>query len=70
MNYQPRRVRGKVKGTGYPIDGHILYFSQWELDNHSKYHLTGWDKADDEAVMLTTYQAEQEAGECCYDTLA
>ena len=68
-NYQPRRVKGKVKGTGYPIDGHILYFSQWDYDDHSSYHLSGWDDADDEAMMLTMYQAEDEAGMCCYDTL-
>ena len=68
-NYQTRRVKGRVKGTGYPIDGHILYFSQWEWDDYSSSYLRDWDDKDEEAVMLTMYQSEQEAGLCLYDTL-
>jgi len=69
MNYQPKIITGAVKGTGWPIDGHTLYFSQWDYDNYDSWHLNGWDDADDEAVMLTMYQTEDEAGLCLYDTL-
>ena len=57
--YKPRIVLGKVTGTGYPIDGHALYFSQWDYDNMESWHLYGWDDEDDEAVMLTMFQAEE-----------
>lgn len=69
MNYQPKTIIGSVKGTGWPIDGHKLCFSQWEYDNYGSWHLDGWNDADDEAVMLTMYQTENEAGLCLYDTL-
>lgn len=59
MAYKPRIVTGMVTGTGYPIDGHVLYFSQWDYDPEN-WHLYGWDDADDEAVMLTMYQCEAE----------
>lgn len=61
MPYKPRIVTGMVTGTGWPIDGHVLYFSQWDYDKHESFHLYGWDDADDEAVMLTMYQTEREA---------
>ena len=69
MGYKPKIITGKVTGTGWPIDGHVLYFSQWDYDNRESWHLYGWDDADDEAVMLTVYQTETEAGLSCYDTL-
>lgn len=69
MAYKPKIVTGRVTGTGWPIDGHVLYFSQWDYDKREKWHLYGWDDADDEAVMLTIYQTETEAGICCSDTL-
>lgn len=69
MAYKPRIVTGKVTGTGWPIDGHVLYFSQWDYDRHESYHLYGWDDADDAAVMLTMYQTEREAGLGSCDTL-
>lgn len=69
MAYKPKIVTGKVTGTGWPIDGHVLYFSQWDYDNYENWHLYGWDDADDEAVMLTVYQTETEAGLCCSGTL-
>ena len=62
MAYQPKIVKGMVSGTGYPIDGHVLYFSLWDYDNYDTYHLYGWDDADDEAVMLTMYEAETSEG--------
>lgn len=62
MAYKPRIVTGMVTGTGYPIDGHVLYFSQWDYDKHESFHLFAWNDADDEAVMLTMYQTETEAG--------
>ena len=69
MAYKPRIVTGKVKGTGLAIDGHVLYFSQWDYDKHESYHLYGWEDADDTAVMLTMYQTEREAGLGSGDTL-
>lgn len=69
MGYQPKIIRGKVKGTGYPIDGRELLFSLWDYDNYESYHLSGWHNDDDEAVMLTIHQSEEEAGLCVYDTL-
>lgn len=62
-------VRGKVKGTGYPIDGLELIFSLWDYDKRDSYHLSLWNKEDDEAVMMTIYQSENEAGFCVYATL-
>lgn len=69
MAYKPRIVTGKVTGTGWPIDGHVLYFSQWDYDKHESFHLYGWDDEDDEAVMLTVYQTETENDLCACDTL-
>ena len=68
MGYKPRVLKGKVKGTGWPIDGHVLYFSQWDYDNHGSYHLYGWDDPDDEAVKETMYRSEVDAGLNAYDT--
>lgn len=74
MPYKPKIIAGRVKGTGYPIDGHVITFSQWDYDNRESWHLYGWDEASDEAVMMTMYQAEKEAereltGEPPEDTL-
>lgn len=44
-------VRGKVSGTGWPIDGHALIF-EIEKDG-DVYYLNNWADADDEAVMET-----------------
>lgn len=68
MEYQPKLIRGKVKGTGYPIDGQELLFSMWYYDNYESYHLSGWREDDDEAVMQTIYRSEEEAGLCLYNT--
>ena len=45
MGYKPKIITGKVTGTGWPIDGHVLYFSQWDYDNRDSWHLYGWDDA-------------------------
>lgn len=55
-------VKGKVKNTGWPIDGHILTLGVWDYDNRSSYHLNGWSEEDDEAIMLTMFQSMVEAG--------
>lgn len=68
MAYKPKIITGKVNGTGWPIDGHVLYLAMWDYDRES-WHLYGWDDADDEAVMQTMYQTETEAAMCLYDTL-
>ena len=62
MPYKPKIITGKVTGTGWPIDGHVLYFSQWDYDNRESWHLYGWEDEDDEAVMLTMFQTETEEG--------
>ena len=68
MPYQPKIITGKVKDTGWPIDGHVLYFSQWDYDPEG-WHLYGWDDEADEAVMLTVYEIETEDGICACTTL-
>lgn len=70
MGYKPKIIKGKVQNTGYPIDGHVLTFSQWDYDNHESWHLYGWDQSDDEAVMETMHRAEVDAGLQSYNTLA
>ena len=70
MGYQPKLVRGRVKGTDYPIDGRELIFSLWDYDNYESFHLDSWDNDDDEAVMQTLYWSEnEELRFCLYDTL-
>ena len=51
MCYTPRIVSGRVKDTGWPIDGHLLYFSQWDYDKYESFHLYGWD---DRAVFFAS----------------
>lgn len=68
MAYKPKIITGKVTNTGYPIDGHVLYFSLWDYDREN-WHLYGWDDADDEAVMRTMYMAETEPEPCSNDGL-
>ena len=58
----PVILKGKVKDTGWPIDGHILTFGLWDYDKQSSYHLYDWEDADDEAVMMTMFQTLVEAG--------
>lgn len=68
MAYKPKIITGRVSGTGWPIDGHTLYFSQWDYDPEN-WHLYGWEDEDDEAVMLTVWQTENDAGLSAYETL-
>lgn len=42
MEYKPKVITGKVRGTGWPIDGHVLWFSQWDYDNRESWHLYRW----------------------------
>lgn len=69
MGYKPKVIKGKVKNTGMPIDGHVLYLSLWDYDKYGSYHLYSWDDEETEAVMQTMYQAETAAGFCSYDSL-
>lgn len=69
MGYEPKIITGKVTGTGLPIDGHVLYFSQSDYDNRSSWHISGWDEEDDAAVIETIFITETAAGICNYDTL-
>jgi hypothetical protein len=61
-NYRPKVVIGKVKNTGYPIDGHELALALWDYDNYESYHLWSWADESDDAVMQTMYQAEKGSG--------
>lgn len=69
MEYKPKVITGKVTGTGWPIDGHVLWFSQWDYDNRESWHLYGWEDSEDDAVMQTVFQTETESGLCPFDTL-
>lgn len=40
--YRPKLVEGRVSGTGWPIDGHVVALTLWDYDNHEKYHLFSW----------------------------
>lgn len=64
----PKIIKGKVKNTGYPIDGHVMIFSQWKYDGTKNWHLYSWEQADDEAVMETMYLTEVEQGFCAEGT--
>ena len=46
MEYKPKVITGKVTGTGWPIDGHVLWFSQWDYDNRESWHLYGWEDSE------------------------
>ncbi len=67
--YRPRMVKGKISGTGWPIDGHVLILSSWDYDDHEDWHLSNWPDEDDQAVMETMFITETAAGLCLYDTL-
>lgn len=62
-----RVVTAKIKGTGWPVDGHVLYLAKWQYDPEY-WHLWGWDDEADEAVMETVWQTENEDGMCPYDS--
>lgn len=70
MEYKTKIIKGKVQNTGYPIDGHVLTFSQLECDRRESWYLWDWDQSDDNAVMETMYRAEQDAGLQNCETLA
>lgn len=67
--YKPLIIAGRVKDTGYPIDGHVLYFARWDYDREN-WHLYGWEDEDDEAVMLTMFEAikEEQGGNYTLET--
>ena len=67
--YRPKIVEGKIKGTGWPIDGHTLILSLWDYDNYADWHLGIWNDKADQAVMETMFVTETAAGLCLYDTL-
>lgn len=46
-------VRGKISGTGWPVDGHTLTL-EIEKDGNV-YYLNDWPDASDEAVMKTMH---------------
>jgi hypothetical protein len=67
--YKPKVIKGKISGTGWPIDGHTLILSLWDYDNHESWHLYSWSDEAEHAVMETMFITETEAGLCLYDTL-
>lgn len=60
--YHKKPVRGRVKGTGWPIDGHVLLFCKWRYDDYKDWHLWAWDDQDDDAVRDTFFQSMVDAG--------
>ncbi len=62
-----RVVTARIKGTGWPVDGHILYLAKLQYDPEY-WHLWGWDEEADEAVMETVWQTENEAGMSMYES--
>ena len=67
--YKPKIIEGKIKNTGWPIDGHTLILSLWDYDNYEDWHMSGFPDEAEAAVMETMYITETEAGMCLYDTL-
>lgn len=67
--YKPRMIEGKISGTGWAIDGHNLILTSWEWDHHESWHLYGWSKESEKAVIETMFVTETESGMCLYDTL-
>ena len=67
MAYKPLVVSAMVKDTGWPIDGHKIYFAKWSYDPDS-WHLYGWEDPEHEAVMLTIWQSLEESGMGLHDT--
>lgn len=68
MAYKPKIIAGRVTGTGYAIDGHVIYFIMWDYDREF-WRVYGWDDPDDEAVMQTMYAMEKEDGICKAENL-
>ena len=60
--YHTDPVNGLVKGTGWPIDGHVLIFCKWRYDDYKDWHLYDWEDQDDTAVRDTFFQSMVEAG--------
>ena len=69
MAYKPLIVAGKVKNTGYPIDGRVIYFVMWDYDREF-WRIYGWDEADDLAVMNTMFELEREDGFRTYESFS
>ena len=69
MRYEPKLLTAVIKGTGRPIDGHVLMLAVYDYDPEH-YHLYGWDKKATEAVMLTFWELEQKNPESSYKNLA
>lgn len=58
---KPKIVTARIKDTGWPIDGKLVYLAQWSHDPDN-WHLYAWSKNDDEAIMRTIWQSLTEAG--------
>lgn len=58
MAYMPKIVLGRIKNTGYPIDGKEVYLSQWDYDNNEHFFLAGWNDDAEEAVLKTLFFAD------------
>lgn len=67
--YKPKVIEGKIKDTGWSIDGHTLILTLWDYDDYSDWHLCNWGNEADKAVMETMFVTETKAGMCLYDTL-
>ncbi len=58
-NSKPLTVRGTIKGTGLPLDGHTVVLGFWDYDQHSQAHLLSWEDDADEAVMRTMHKTDE-----------
>lgn len=52
---------GTIKDTGWPIDGHRLALGIWDFSPET-FSLIAWNERDDEALMMTLFICEVEAG--------
>lgn len=69
MGYKPKMIKGKIKNTGWAIDGHTVILTSWDYDNHESWHLHSWSEESRKAVIETMFVTETAAGLCLYDTL-
>lgn len=48
-----------IQRANEQFDGLILSLSLWNYDGHSRYHMSGWEPADDARIMMAIYYSEQ-----------
>ncbi len=58
MSYHPKVVLGTVKNTNTLLDGLTLSLALWDYDNHSSYHLWGYENKDKVQFIKAMKQAD------------